>query len=365
MVKIEEIVSFLDEFAPLNFQESYDNSGFLVGDKDKTVTKILTCLDCTRVVIEEAIKKNCNLIVCHHPPIFKPIKKILSSEPLGELLIKAIKNDISIYACHTNLDKIKSGVNYKIAEKLGMQNVKTLQEESGLLTKITVFIPKENADLVLKEMFAAGAGKIGNYSECSFQVSGIGTFTPNELANPTIGEKNKAEKVEEIRVEVLVPEHLSEKVLNKMKTAHPYEEVAYYHQKLENLHQEVGLGVIGELEKELTEDEMLASVKNVFNLPYIRHSEKINKKIKKVAICGGAGSSLIKLAIKKNADCYITADTKYHDFFEANGKILFIDIGHYESEQYTIELFCDVLSKKFPNIAVLCTEIITNPVKYA
>ncbi|MFQ3575594.1 MAG: Nif3-like dinuclear metal center hexameric protein [Cytophagales bacterium] len=365
MTFLKDIIFRLEEFAPLSIQEDYDNCGLILGDKNQQVNRILACLDCTEKTVDEAIAKNCELILCHHPIIFKGLKKITNSDSVGRTLMKAMRHNISIYASHTNLDKVPGGVNFKIAEKIGLKNVEILAKESGKLSKLVVFVPVEFSNKVTSAMFDAGAGKIGNYSECSFQLQGIGTFTPNEKANPTIGRKLIPESVDEVRIEVMLPDHKINEVIKAMKSAHPYEEVAFYLQKIENENQEIGLGVFGEFENEITEDELICLIKKVFKTPFVKHTQKTNKHLKTMALCGGSGSSLLNHAISKQVDCFLTSDTKYHDFFNVEDRLLYIDIGHFETEQFTIEIFCAVLSNYFPNIAVILTETVTNPVNYA
>lgn len=365
MAKLQEIINLFEKIAPTAYQESYDNTGLLVGDPNQEISRVMVSLDCTEQVVEDAIEKNCQLIVSHHPLIFKGLKNITTKNDLGKTLTKAIKNDIAIFASHTNLDKVAGGVNFKIAEKLGLKEVKILAPEPNQLVKLVVFVPKDHTEQVLKGMFEAGAGEIGNYSECSFLVSGTGTFKPNLAANPTIGMANASTSVAEDRIELMFPAHLSNQVIRAMKAAHPYEEVAFYLQKLENQNQEMGLGAIGKFESPISEEELIAKVKKEFKVPFLKHTTKRNLTISSMAVCGGTGSSLVNHAMAQKADAYLTADTKYHEFFVADKNIFYLDIGHFESEQFTVEIFSDVLSKSFPNIAVILTEIVTNPVNYA
>lgn len=276
----------------------------------------------------------------------------------------AIQNNIAIFAAHTNLDNIVNGVSYKMAEKLNLKNVQILLPKKQTLSKLTTFIPKSHTDLVLKKLFEAGAGQIGNYSECSFTQSGIGTYKPNDNSNPFEGKSGELSTVEEDRVEVIVPIHLQNKILQTLKQHHPYEEVAYYLQNLENNNQEVGSGAIGVLENPVDEFEFLNFIKKQFNVIGLRHTALINKKITKVAVCGGSGSFLLKNAIASGADIFITSDFKYHEYFDAENKIVIADIGHYESEECTKEIFYDLLNKKFSNIAVLLGATVTKPYNY-
>ena len=363
-MQIKEIIQFLEQFAPLPYQQSYDNSGLLVGDRSTELTTALLTLDVTESVIDEAITNNCNLIIAHHPLIFKGLKSITGKHWVERCVIKAIKNDIAIYAIHTNLDHVHLGVNKRICDKIGLSNLRTLSPKSEVLTKLTTFIPIADTQKVLDALYAAGAGEVGNYDHCSFQVSGKGTFRPGEGTNPHIGAVNEDESVEENRVEVIFPTFLSGKILSALNQAHPYEEVAYDLTPLSNKNQEVGSGMVGELPQEMDTNQFLKSLQETFKAQGIRHTNIHKKMIKKVAVCGGAGSFLLSRAIGAKADIFITGDFKYHDFFEADNQIIVADIGHFESEQYTKDLLYDILSEKFTNIALRLSEVQTNPINY-
>ncbi|MBX2971087.1 MAG: Nif3-like dinuclear metal center hexameric protein [Cyclobacteriaceae bacterium] len=363
-MKVSEVTQYLESIAPRAYQEAYDNSGLLTGNPEQEVTGMLITLDCIEAVVEEAIQKKCNLIIAHHPIIFKGLKKITGSNYVERTVLKAIKNDIAIYAIHTNLDNVHTGVNRKIAEKIGLRNLKILAPKSNTLTKLVTFIPKANADAVLEALYKAGAGQVGDYKNCSFRVTGMGTFMPTEKANPHIGKPLQQEEVEEVRAEVIFPSHLEARVVQAMKSAHPYEEAAYYLTPLANENQEVGSGMVGELEKPLQPDEFLKHLKAAMDLKVIRHTEVLDKPIKKVAVCGGSGSFLLSAAIRSGAQAFVTADFKYHEFFDADNQIVIADIGHYESEVYTKELIGDILKEKFPTFAVNFSGTITNPVRY-
>lgn len=361
---VKDICAAMEAWAPLSWQESYDNAGLLVGDKQQVVTGILVSLDCTEEVVEEAIKKGCNLIVAHHPIIFKGLKSITGKNYVERTVIKAIQNDIAIYASHTNLDHAPKGVSYHLAQKLGIKG-ETLSPMRQLLKKLTYFVPLADQEKVRNALHEAGAGNIGDYSECSFTTEGDGRFTPTNGANPTIGSINQPEKVQEARVEMLFPAHLEVQILATLKNAHPYEEVAYYINGLDNTWDQVGAGYVGNLEKEMTEAAFLNFVKKQLGVQVVRHTPFTNKKISKVAVCGGAGSFLIKQAIANGADAYISADIKYHEFFDAEGKLILVDVGHYESEVMIKDAMCSYLSNIFCNFAVLKSEINTNPVNFA
>jgi dinuclear metal center YbgI/SA1388 family protein len=363
-MNIKEVVQIIEEVAPLSYQESYDNSGLIIGSYTDEVSGILICLDSTEEIVDEAIAKNCNLIIAHHPILFSGIKKINGNNYIEKTLLKAIKSNVAIYAAHTNLDNAYNGVNYKIAEKLGLKNCKTLSPQKGKLKKVIVFSPETHLEQVRNSMFQAGAGAIGNYAECSFNSSGDGTFKPLENANPFVGKANELHTEKEVKIEVVVDPHLLSKVLSAMFDAHPYEEVAYDILSLENPSNNTGSGLVGELEVEQDELSFLKSLKVSLKTDCVRHTNLLDKKIKKVALCGGAGSFLLGKAIQLNADVFITGDFKYHQFFDAEDKIIIADVGHYESEQFTKELIYDILTKKITNFAVHLSDINTNPINY-
>jgi dinuclear metal center YbgI/SA1388 family protein len=364
MVKIKEITAALETLAPIAYQESYDNAGLITGSHEWVVTGVLVTLDCIESIIDEAIERKCNLVVAHHPIVFKGLKQINGKNYVERTIIKAIKNDIAIYAIHTNLDNVANGVNKKIADKLGLVNTRILAPKTQILEKIVAFVPLENTDGILKALHQSGAGEIGNYSNCSFRSIGKGTFKPNDQANPVIGERGRQEEVEEHRIELIFPAHLRGKILSELKTAHPYEEVAYYLTRLENEFQEVGSGMIGELTKSVSTQEFLTLIKQRMELDIVRYTPKKVDKIHTVAVCGGAGSFLLSNAKAQGADAFVTSDFKYHEFFDGEGKTLIADIGHYESEKFTKELLHSYLTENFTNIASYLSEVNTNPVHY-
>ena len=365
MPKIKDITNLLENLAPLAWQESYDNAGLQTGNPNAEATGVLITLDCTPEIVEEAIARNCNLIIAHHPVIFKPLKRLTGSNQVEQTIIKAIQNNIAIYASHTNLDSVIGGVNSKIAEKLGLQKVKILDQKKEALVKLVTFAPKENTEAVLKVMHQAGAGQIGDYKNCSYHTPGEGRFLPTENTDPHIGEPGKPEKVIEDRIEVLVPVTLQNRVVDALVAAHPYEEVAYDLYPLKNAYQEVGIGMIGELPEALDLDQFIAHLKASMEIPGLKHTKLGPEKIKKVAICGGAGSFLIQKALSSGADALVTADLKYHEYFMAENRMHLFDLGHYESEVFTREIFYDLILQNFPNFAVLLSEINTNPVTYS
>lgn len=362
--QLKDIISELEKIAPPSYQESYDNAGLITGDDQWEAKGILICLDSTEEIIDEAIATGCNLVIAHHPIVFSGLKKINGKNFIERTIIKAIKNDIAIYAIHTNLDNVVKGVNKKICDKLFLKNSKVLLTKQGLLKKLVTFCPTADIEKVRKALFDAGAGNIGNYSECSFNVNGEGTFNGNSESNPYVGEKGKRHTENEIRIEMIFESIHEIRILSALKASHPYEEVAYDIYKLDNFYQKAGSGMIGELNNEKDEIEFLAFLKSVLMTPVVKHTALLHKKIKRVAVCGGAGFFLLKEAIKAGADIFVTSDIKYHQFFEADGKILLVDVGHYESEQFTSELLYETLKEIFPTFAIRLTKINTNPVNY-
>lgn len=363
-MKISEVINYLESIAPASLQESYDNSGLLTGDRNDEISGVLICLDSTEEVIEEAIKHKCNLVVAHHPIIFSGLKKITGKNYVERVIIKAIKNNISIFACHTNLDNVNNGVNAKICEKLGLINPRILLPKDNLLKKLVSFCPVKQAAEIRTALFNAGAGHIGEYDHCSFNIEGKGSFRASEEANPFVGKKGEDHEENEIRIEILFPAYLESRILDALFKAHPYEEVAYDIYPLNNKHQNIGSGMIAELQEPMNELDFLQDVKKKMKSETIRHSPLLGKKIKKIAVCGGSGSFLLPQAIQSSADIFITSDYKYHQFFDADKKILIADIGHYESEQFTKDLFYELITKKFNTFAVRLSEINTNPVNY-
>jgi dinuclear metal center YbgI/SA1388 family protein len=363
-MKISELIAHLETQAPFVFQESYDNAGLITGNMEMEVSGILIALDCLEAIVDEAIATKCNTIVAHHPIIFSGLKKINGKNYIERVIIKAIKNDIAIIAIHTNLDNVFAGVNHKIAEKIGLKNLQVLAPKKDVLRKFVTYCPPDAAEKVRQALWAAGAGRIGNYDEVSFNFPGTGTYKGNENSNPVIGEKGKLEREPEERVEMIYPSHIEGKILAALRASHPYEEIAYDLIVLENKWQQVGSGMTGELENPLPLKEFLGHLKSVMQADVIRYTALEGKMVKKVAICGGSGSFLLQNAISAGADVFVSADFKYHQFFDADGKIVIADIGHFESEQFTIDLLYDNLKQKFPTFAIRKTGVNTNPITY-
>lgn len=363
-MQIADIISALEILAPPSLQESYDNAGLITGRADWKCTGILCSLDATPQVIEEAVQRNCNLVVAHHPIVFSGLKKINGKNYVEKTVISAIKNDIAIYAIHTNLDNVLHGVNGKMAALLGLKNTRVLAPKEAVLKKLFTFAPLEAAPQVLDALFSAGAGHIGQYSECSFSAEGTGSFRAGADAHPYVGKPGERHHEKEQKIEVIFPAWLEAKIIAALKKAHPYEEVAYDVVLLSNTHDATGSGIIGELPEPLGEKEFLGRLRAVFNLQVIRHTPFTGQPVSTVALCGGSGSFLVSKALAKGAQVFVTADMKYHEFFDANDRLLIADIGHYESEQFTTDLLVAYLEEKFPTFAVLKTGVVTNPVLY-
>jgi dinuclear metal center YbgI/SA1388 family protein len=363
-MKLSQLTDYLESLAPLAYQEEYDNAGLIVGQPDQEIHQALISLDCTEAVVDEAIATGCQVIVSHHPIVFRGLKKFNGKTYVERVVEKAIRHNIALYAMHTNLDNMMKGVNAKIGEMLGLKNCHILSLKHNLLKKLVTYVPVSHAEAVRNALFEAGAGNIGNYSECSFNAEGTGTFKGNDYTYPFVGEPGKRHLENEIRIETIYPAVLESKILMALILAHPYEEVAYDLYALTNQNQQVGSGMIGDLEVPAGEKEFLFHIKEKMRAQVIRHTTLTGKPIKKVAVCGGAGCFLLKHAIAAGADVFITADYKYHEFFDAEGKILIADIGHFESEQFTQQLLYEIIQKKFTTFALRLTEVNTNPVKY-
>jgi dinuclear metal center YbgI/SA1388 family protein len=362
--KVREITDVLEAFAPLALQESYDNAGLLVGDPDMEVKGLLVTLDVTSEVLKEAMQHNLNMIVAHHPFIFSGLKKITGKNDIEKCLITAIKNDIAIYASHTNTDAAANGLNHKFCDLLQLKNCRTLSPMNDTLIKLVTFVPSDHAGKVRQTIFDAGAGHIGNYDCCSYNLEGQGTFRALEGTHPYVGEKGALHFEKEVRIETVLPSFLQHKVVEAMIKAHPYEEVAYDVYPLKNRWNGAGTGMIGELDEPLAEAEFFHKLKETLNVSVVRHTVFSGKPVKKVALCGGAGSFLIGDAIQAQADVFITGEIKYHDFFKAENKIILADIGHFESEQFVKEVFGQLLQENFSKFAVRLSEVNTNPIKY-
>lgn len=363
-MKIKEVISLLEELAPLSYSEDFDNTGLLVGDQEETVSGILITLDTLESVVDEAIANKCNLIVSFHPIIFSGLKKITGKNYVERVVIKAIQNNIAIFSMHTALDNSWNGVNAMICDKLKLEKRKILIPKRNTIQKLFTYVPIESVEKVRDVLFNAGAGNIGNYSNCSFNIDGTGSFRGNENSNPVVGERGEIRFEKEVQIGVTFQKHVQSQVLKALFKSHPYEEVAYEVTTLENTNQQIGMGMIGELDTPMSEEDFLKYLKETMNTKCVRHSKLTNKLISKVGVLGGSGSFAINEAKQAGADVFVTADLKYHDFFKAENNLLLADIGHYESEQYTKELLVSFLNKKISTFAVVLSQIDTNPITY-
>lgn len=363
-MRINDVIAAIETIAPLDYAEDFDNVGLLVGDQSTQVTGVLVTLDTLENVVDEAIEKKCNLIVSFHPIVFSGLKKITGKNYVERVVIKAIQNKIAIYAMHTALDNSFVGVNAKICEVLGLQNIEVLIPQKQTIKKLITYVPIAHMEAVRQALFEVGAGSIGNYDHCSYSIEGMGSFRGNENSNPVFGEKGSTHYEKESQLNITFAKHLERKIVATLKKVHPYEEVAYEITTLENNNQHIGIGMLGELPEPQKAEEYLKTVKQRMNVGVIRHSKLLDKDIKKVAVLGGSGAFAIENAIASGADLYITADVKYHEFYKAENKLIIADIGHYESEQYTKNLLVDFLTKKFTNFAIVLSVCNTNPVKY-
>jgi len=362
-MRIQEIITYLEGIAPTALQEDYDNSGLQVGDKKTEVSKVLLCLDITFDVLKEASLKGCGLVISHHPVLFKGLKRITPSDPVGEMLMYAIQNGIAIYSIHTNLDNVGQGVNKALGMKLGLDDLKILEPMHGTLSKLVTFCPESHASKVRESLFEAGCGRIGHYDSCSFNLEGIGTFRAMEGANPFVGEKGELHQEKEMRIECIFPTFLQPEVVSALLKAHPYEEVAFDLYELKNTDPYHGAGMIGKLNAGMNVMDFLEHLKRSLGLKVIRHNPMDEIEITKVAICGGSGSFLIRTAMNAGAHAFVTSDIKYHQFQEPYSKMLLCDVGHHESEWHAIPHLAALLAEKFPNFAILISETDTNPVK--
>ena len=363
-MRIKDIIQTIEQLAPLPLQEDFDNSGVQVGDINREATAALLCIDVTESVVDEAISLGCNLIISHHPLAFKPFKSLTGKTYVERCMMKAIKHDLVIYAAHTNLDNAWFGVNFKLAEMLGLQQVRVLSPQKDALLKLVTFVPESHADYVRNALFNAGAGNIGNYDSCSFNLYGDGTFRANESANPFVGKKGELHTEEEVRIELVLPKFKQAEVLRALLSVHPYEEPAYDFYALKNQWAQAGRGVVGVLPEPMPEQEFLYLLKDVFNLATIQHTKLQSREIHDVALCGGSGAFLIPEAIGYGADAFVTGEAKYNDFYDVEGRLLLAVVGHYESEICTKEIFFDVISKKYPTFVLHKSAFDSNPVKY-
>lgn len=354
-MKLLDVIKHIEDFAPLAIQESWDNGGLIVGDVNQEISGVVVCLDVSESVVDEAIEQGCNLVLSHHPIIFKGVKKLTEATAEQRVIRKAIKNDIAIYAAHTSLDNSQCGINAYLAEKLGLSNVSILAPKEDFLYKVVTYVPTFHAEQVRNAMFQAGAGGIGNYESCSYNIDGKGSFLAGEGANPFVGKVGEVHFEDEVRIETVAPKHKLSSVIRALLAAHPYEEPAYDVFQTQIPWQQAGLGVIGELENAMTEDKFFELLKAVFHTPTFRHSPRLGKQVKKIAICSGSGADFIRNAKAVGVDAYLTGDVSYHRFFEHDNQMLIVDLGHAETELPTKELFCRELNRRINELRVVAS----------
>ncbi len=361
---LQEITQVIEEFAPLSFQESWDNSGLIIGSSQQFIDKVLLTIDVTETVVDEAIDMGAQLIISHHPVILSGIKRFLGNTDNQRAIIKALKHDIAIYAAHTNMDVTPGGVNFRMGEKLGLIEMQVLAPQAPSMYKLVTFVPQNYFEAVRETVFGAGAGHTGNYDSCGFSIEGKGFFRALEGSRPFVGQQGKLHMEPEVRFETVFPSYLKKNIITALLKSHPYEEPAYDIIALQNDNYTTGLGVIGKLPNPISEKHFLQSLKEIFLAPAIRHTNLFSREIQTVALCGGSGSSILEYAIRKKADVFITADCKYHQFADAAQDILIADIGHFESEQFTKEIFQEILKTRIPDLPILFSKVKTNPINY-
>jgi dinuclear metal center YbgI/SA1388 family protein len=364
MIRIKEVLEALEEFAPPALQEGFDNTGIQVGETGQEAKGALLCVDVTEDVVEEALAKGCNLVIAHHPLLFKPVKSLRGATYIERCVMKACKYDMVIYAAHTNLDNVRRGVNGWLAERIGLNNTHILSPKREGLVKVVTFVPSGHVQKVRDALFAAGAGYVGNYDRCSFRLEGLGTFRAQDGAHPFLGEVGKEHAEREERIETVIPTHLQGKVLQAVQAAHPYEEPATDIYPLNNTWEGAGSGIWGDLPEEEDEQEFLLRMKELFNVSCVQHSALRGKAVRRVAVCGGSGAFLIKEAIACGADVLVTGEARYNDYYDVENHLLLAVTGHYESEACTKDIFRTLLLKKFPTFALHLSETDVNPVKY-
>ena len=361
---VKAITDILEQKAPLQLAEDFDNVGLLVGNADMEVTGILVTLDTLEAVVEEAINRNCNFIVSFHPIVFKGLKRITGTSYVERVVAKAIENHIAIYSMHTALDNVPGGVSGKMCEVLGLQSPEVLIPTKRSIKKLLTYVPLPAQDVLLEKLFEAGAGHLGNYSQCSFSAEGTGGFLPEPGAHPTLGTRGQRHLEPEAQIHITFEAHREKSVLQALFTNHPYEEVAYEVTTLDNTYTGIGMGMLGRLPEPMDPKVFLKFIKDAFGTGCIRHSSLLKAPVEKVAVLGGSGAFGIDAALARGADFFITGDVKYHEFYKAEGKMVIADIGHYETEQFTKNLLAEYLSEKIPNFAVSLSETKTNPINY-
>ncbi|MBI4536287.1 MAG: Nif3-like dinuclear metal center hexameric protein [Ignavibacteriae bacterium] len=365
---VREIQDVIEHWAPREIAWGQDNVGLQIGNPASRLLGILIALDVTEKIITEARRHRANLIISHHPLLFKAPRSITPRNQVGRCIDALVKSGIALYSAHTNLDFAHGGTSWAIAEALGLTAVDFLYKPYKVQRKIVTFVPTDHVDRVAVAMAEAGAGRIGNYDNCSFRMLGTGTFKANERANPVVGSKNVLEKVAETRLEMVVDQWLVPGVLKALKQAHPYEEVAHDVYPTENESDAFGMGIIGMLVRPMTLKSLLALIKKKLGARALRCTGSLNHKVSRIAACGGSGSELLDEAVRARADAFITADVKYHTFHDANGRIALIDAGHYETEHLVVQTMAKKLAQEMRrmriHVPVFASRTSTNPIVY-
>ncbi|MDX2495518.1 MAG: Nif3-like dinuclear metal center hexameric protein [Desulfuromusa sp.] len=346
---VSDVIGLLNRLCPTYLAEDWDNVGLQVGNPAAEIDKILVCLDAEEIAIQEALRQGAQLIISHHPLIFRPIKRLSPTDMTGRVLFQAIKHDISVVSAHTNLDRAADGLNDWLAERLGVLGVVPLEQPTGgYFYKLVVYVPLGHEMEVRDAVFAAGAGQVGAYDHCSFNSRGTGTFRGNQETRPFIGTPGEIEKTEEVRFETIVPAPVLNKVVSRMLKVHPYEEVAYDLIPLANEHLQVGLGRVGQLKKSILLQQFADQVKEKLQLPALKLVGDLEQKISRVAVCGGTGMSMFSAAVRHGADCLVTADIKFHEAQRARAEgVALIDAGHFATEQIMVAELSARLRKFF------------------
>ena len=361
---VGDLCGWLEQRAPLRFQEDYDNSGLLVGQRSWTVTGVLCCLDADEAVVHEAVARGCNVVLSHHPIVFKGLKRLTGATAVERTVALALKHNVALYAGHTNWDSIQGGVSFSLAQRLGLVAPRIMMPRGGELLNLVVYVPAEHASPVAEAAFGAGAGRIGAYDECHFSGSGTGTFRPLDGAQPFVGQIGVREVADEHRLEFVLPKHRKSAVQQAVWAAHPYEEVAHSWISLDNSWSEVGYGAVGNLPEPIRLGDFLAVCAAQLGAESVRYStSSLDRIVQRIAVCGGSGAEFAGAAAAAGADAYVTGDLKYHGFQDPPGGLVLVDVGHGESERPFIDDWAELIRSEFVTFAVLISETDNRPVR--
>jgi dinuclear metal center YbgI/SA1388 family protein len=369
MPTIRDIADALEQWAPPGSAQSYDNVGLQVGDASRSVERAVLALDCTPAVVEEAERQGAELIITHHPLLFQPLSAVTTDDYESAVALRLAEAGIALYSAHTNLDAAPGGVSFALAKRLGLTDVGFLDGFDETLYKLATFVPADHFDAVRSALADAGAGRIGDYEACAFAHEGTGFFRPGDAANPHIGTAGgDLESADEVKLEVEVARWDLGGVLGALQDAHPYEEVAYDVYPVQQKNSRAGLGAVGRLASPESLSDFLGRVADRLDAGSLRYAGPDEATVERVAVCGGAGSDFVGQALAAGADAYVTADVKYHEFFEALGpdgvpQLAFIDAGHYETEALTEALLRDWLADRFNDVDWQRTGVRTSPMQ--